>query len=469
MRSSNLWYVTHSLTTLIKAAVEASPDYGGEVTVSARPPDQLKDSPKTLGFYLYHIAENAHHKNLPPPGSDVPPVRYTPMGLDLFYQLTAHGGDSEAGIQEAHRMMGLAIKALRDYPVIDQSTEVTDTTKTPMVTTSVLDSNLDDSDTRIKIALQPLPHNEAVSFWTAGSSSLQVAAYYQVYVVLLSPEEPKKRVGRVLTYGTYAQVSSPPRLDGNHNVISFTNPNGNENEIELRPAQATPAAAGAIPMESRVFFDGSNIIGDKTILVLKNSLWDEPIEVDDSSWSVRATGSQVTAVIRENVKGKNVKGETVSRKILPGIYAAMVKVTSLSEHELPDGSKRQFDYTSNETPFVVSPRIDSITGPDAQNLVKVKGFIFKHEVVNPQSSKKENMVSLQVYVGNVRLQTGALANLKEGEYAVSEPPPKAPVLQFRLPKLEDLPPPLNVGVENYLPLKVLVNGVESPPRWVKVQ
>lgn len=450
----NLWYVTHSLTTLIKAAVEASKASGNlAVTVSARPPDQLKGSSNTLGLYLYHIAENTQYKNRPPPGSDVPPVRYTPMGLDLFYQLTAHGEQSEAGIEQAHLMMGLAVKSLRDYPVIDESTKVVNTKIQPNKITKVLDSNLKDSGTRLKITLQPLPHNEAVSFWTAGSSPLQVAAYYQVYVVLLDPEESQTRAGRVLTYGTYADVSGTPHLNGTRNSIEFTDPRGSKNEIELRPAQAAPAPAGSVSIESQVKFSGSNLIGDKTTLILKNSLWDEPVNVKDTSWSIKARDNQVTATIREDVGGK---------KVLPGIYAAMLKVSS--ERELPDGSKRAFNFTSNETPFVVSPRIDTITGPDTQNLVKVNGFIFKYLV------NSKNVITVQVYVGDVRLRPGkTVANLNQGEFGIHEPlPPQAPQLHLRLPKSEDLPPPLAYGGNNYLPLRVFINGAESLPKWIKV-
>lgn len=462
MSSLNLWHITSSLKTLIKEAVEASTDWatGTTVTVSAQPPDQLKNETNTLGFYLYHVAENSHYKNLPSPSGNEPPVRYTPMGLDLFYQLTAHGGENEAGIQQAQHLMGLAIKALRDYPVIDESTKVINDKK-------ILDSNLDDSGIRLKIALQPLPHNEAVSYWTAGSSPLQVAAYYQVYVVLLEPEEPQKRAGRVLSYGTYAQVSGTPHLDGTRNVIEYSDPKGNKNQIESKPAQASPAptppaapaSAVTIPLESQLTLSGSNLIGDKTTLMLKNSLWDETVEVKDAAWSVKVAANQVTAVIREEVGGK---------KVLPGIYAAMVKITR--ERELPEGGKREFDYTSNETPFVVSPRIDTVTGPDAQNRVKVQGFIFKYEVPDPEAEEEgttKNLVSLQLYIGNVRLQTGVVTNLKEGEFGVHEPP--APELHLRLPKPKDLPPPVEVGNEKYLPLRIFVNGAESPPRWIKLQ
>src|SRR5687768_549445 len=77
------------------------------LSVSALPPDQLSGD-ATVGFYLYHATESANLKNIPHAGPDTPPVRFTPMGLELFYQLTAHSAlQAENGPLMAQRLFGL--------------------------------------------------------------------------------------------------------------------------------------------------------------------------------------------------------------------------------------------------------------------------------------------------------------------------------------------------------------------------
>ena len=57
---------------------------------------------RTLGVYLYHVSEDPHLKNQTADGSDRRPVRFTPMGLQLYYQVSAlgDGADGLANLQE---------------------------------------------------------------------------------------------------------------------------------------------------------------------------------------------------------------------------------------------------------------------------------------------------------------------------------------------------------------------------------
>src|SRR5688572_31530133 len=42
---------------------------------------------QAIGMFLYYASEDPHFKNLPPAYRDHPPVRFTPMGVVLQYQL----------------------------------------------------------------------------------------------------------------------------------------------------------------------------------------------------------------------------------------------------------------------------------------------------------------------------------------------------------------------------------------------
>ena len=146
----DLSQVTRTLVTLLQTHVQASPVWppGVQLTVSPDPPDKLAGE-NTLGLYLYHAAEDAHHKNLPPLGNDQPPVRYTPMPLNLYYQLSAHSDlPTPTGAYREQLMMGCALKALHDYPVITDATVLRGA--------PVLAASLRNLDNRLQIELRPV-------------------------------------------------------------------------------------------------------------------------------------------------------------------------------------------------------------------------------------------------------------------------------------------------------------------------
>ncbi|MCD6271870.1 MAG: DUF4255 domain-containing protein, partial [Deltaproteobacteria bacterium] len=187
--------VTQALIALIRESFNLSPAWStAPPTISPEPPDRVNGD--GLGFYLYHISEDAHYKNLPSSGNGTPPVRYVPMALNLFYQLSASSSANDgSGALLEQQMMGIAIKAFHDYPSINDTTTINGTTIFPAL--------LRGSNNCMKIVLQPVLPNEAVNYWTAGTSSLNLAAYYQVYVILLEPEQIQSRSGRVLAYGVH--------------------------------------------------------------------------------------------------------------------------------------------------------------------------------------------------------------------------------------------------------------------------
>jgi hypothetical protein len=122
--------------------------------------------------------------------------------------------------------------------------------------------------------------------------------------------------------------------------------------------------------------------------------------------------------------------------VLPGIYAAMVRVVKQSA--LSSGEVREFEHISNECPFAITPRIDDISAPDGNNVVTVKGYIFSHTDLSSDDVK--------VYLGGDRLTSGTAGALSPGELR--------------------LPAGLTPG--QFLPLRIFVNGAESPPNWIEI-
>ena len=214
----DLSLVTQTLVSLIDKHVTALPAAAGigGLNVSAVEPEALAQE-NSIGIFLYHIAEDPHYKNAAPVSSDLPPIRFTPMGLNLYYQLHTHSPtDGDPGVFREQLLMGLAMKALHDFPVIDDSTEIGGL--------PVFPADLQGTDNRLRITLQPIPPNEATSYWTAGKQPLGLATYYQVSVILLEPDKPIRRSGRVLKYGIFTFTRGAPRLDGSRATVTFTDP-----------------------------------------------------------------------------------------------------------------------------------------------------------------------------------------------------------------------------------------------------
>ena len=416
--------VTKAIKRVIEESVKISPAWSPrpDPAISVLPPDKLSDG--SLGVYLYHISEDAHFKNQPPVGtsSDPVPVRYTPMALDLFYLITTDAkADSDSEVFDAQLLLGIAIKSLHDNPKVTDDTVINGVKIFEDVT-------LDKTDTRLRITMQPTMYNEAVNYWTAGQSPLRLSAYYSVSVVMLEPEEPPTRAGRVLDYGVHTFVTGSPKLTSSKNILNVTIPDtGATQEIELQPAQ--------VAIGSRFELLGVNLKGDDPELVLNNNLWNEPV-IADLSWGITATNERVIATVQIQIDGND---------ILPGMYTAKVLV---SEHRtMPDGNTRTFTKTTNETPFSITPRIDSISAPDVTGNVDITGFRFQHADI------KEGDV--QVFLGVDPLSSGTAGSLNPGEYAITSPTD----LGLRLPANSS---------PGHVPFRLLIHGAESPPAWIEV-
>jgi hypothetical protein len=415
--------VTETLRTLLLNQIATSPEFGkvAPLEVWPQPPDKLAGN-HTIGLYLYHITEDAQYKNLAPPGLDQPPVRYTPMGLDLHYQLTAHSDIlGVSGPENEQTMVGLAMKALHDYPTIDDATVIAGV--------QILPASLRGLGNRFRIVLQPVQYNEAMTYWTAGSLPLRLALYYQASVVLLEPESSRARSGRVLTYGVYTFVRGAPYLEGSRNTVQFTIPG----EAAARSVQLQPAQA---PAGGKVIFFGSDLAGDQTTLIITSVNFANGVEVG-SEWGVVASDTQIFATV----------GATLALgTVVPGTYTAVARV--IERRVMPDKTVRDFPKSSNATPFLVTPRIDLIQPPDALQQVEVQGGVF-------QDAAGITADAIEVFIGSnsVPLKSGAALN--PGEYEIVDPAN----LRFRYPIA-------GVSSGSTVPFRLIINGAESAPRWV---
>ena len=231
---------------------------------------------QTLGLFLYHINEDAQFKNQPPYYGDQPPIRFAAMGLQLQYQLYAHAsdGDIDSIMTRTQRLFGLGMKTLHDYPSIDRTTQIGPD--------FVFVPELQGSDNVMRIVLKSVSTNDATNFWNAGTQAVRLAAYYEVGATMLEPDRPVRGRGRVLRYGVQVFVNGAPRFDTSRSTVTFRIPGeAADRTVEVQPGEA--ATGGNIQ------FDGTDLNGDATTLLVKRGGWDDPEEVG-SDWGVIAGG-----------------------------------------------------------------------------------------------------------------------------------------------------------------------------------
>ena len=380
-----------------------------------------------LGIYMYHLGEEAAYKNQTWPGRPQPPMRFSPMGVNLFYVVSARSAlGASLGPYREQLLMGLAVKALHDRPIIDDTTVVNGV--------SVLHADLRGADNPLKIELRHVPPNEAVSYWTAGSNPLRLSAYYEVRVVLLEPDEPTTPAGRVLLPLVQTFVGGQPRLEASRSIVAFRIPGESADRVvEAQPALAAPALVGA--PGSEITFMGVNLGGDAVSLSIRAQSWPDAVPLD-AAWGVAAGGDRIFATAQPSASG---------RAVLPGAYTAVARVVRTVP--LPDGTVKTVEQLSNQVPFTIVPAVNA-PGLVAGGVFTVTGGTFAHPDIDP--------AAVRAYLGETQLVAGTAGSLAPGEFAVTGPT----TIEMRFPTA--------AIVGTFLPVRVVVNDAESHPRWIEV-
>jgi hypothetical protein len=154
---------------------DPDPDEDEAVTVDA---EQIGlGSPKTVsdGFrltlYLYKVAPNGHVTNRERVEREAGVFERPPLGLDLYYLLTAYPQSSDRrGIVDQHKLLGRALQVLRDRSVM----------------TGVLPGEED-----LRLSVYPESASEVTDVWgTFSETPYQPSVVLLVSGVRLDPEPP---------------------------------------------------------------------------------------------------------------------------------------------------------------------------------------------------------------------------------------------------------------------------------------
>ena len=449
MPTANLAAVTRTLQTLLTRRV--SDLAGRTVQVTMRPPERVGTETNVVNIHLYHVREDPNFRNAAGAGAGTPDVARAPLGLSLYYILTAHhdsGGDETQDALEQQMLLGCALKALHDTPVIDGHTDVGG---------PVLDPAFGDGD-ELEVLLRPLTPEDSVTFWSAeDQQTTRLSAYYEVRVVFLEPDQPTPPAPPVLSLGAFFTDVGAAHLDGTESVLLFAPPGyvGTPARVPSRPARVV-AAPGGPPDARQDHLDapGAHLGGLRQRIFVASQRWAARtppvtrVEVTAASgWSVRVgsrgVGLDIAATITDGA---------TTLDALPGVYTLAVEV--VRDEVTIAGRAKDLVVRSNEVPFFICVSPLAHSAPDGTGRITVDiapGAPLDH----PDLAGELGLVVDGQAYGLVGAFTGDPAT-DRGTYVIAGPTQL--VLQ----------PRFATDVAGIHPLRLLVGGAESRPFWIVV-
>lgn len=455
----DLSLVTTGLMKLLADNINKNIDSGANVTVTAEPPDKVGSVTNKISLYMYHVAEEAYYKNMEGPGSDPRSIARTPMGLCLFYVLTAHHESSEPEFDPLtqQRIMGYALKTVHDYPVLFDGTKIDGETVLPLALTG--------QNNPVQIIMRPTAPEDAIAFWGAeDQQTARLSAYYEVRVMLLEPDDPTTMPAPVLSLGTFLYQMGSPHLECTQSELPFTLPATAGGATQL--VKATPARVSgdsADPVRNRLELLGHNLLrGKSRQLWLRNQRWTGiaqpngtggPVPVDlgiaGAGWALTGDDGNLELDIAEELTFLNENDVETVIDVFPGIYTAFLRVTL--DERMVGGQLVPITNDSNEVALVVVPRIKAV----------VKTGVNRLEIeIEPTFALDDPDIELRVIVDGQVYIAEALNPVEDaGEAGLFEVDSS---IKLTLQALFD------TNVTGDHATRIIVNGAESAPFWTEL-
>src|SRR5689334_13687634 len=174
----DLSVVTDRLVDLVDNAIKNSPVHVANpfnYKVSGSMPEEVrKEGDCAVSVYLMHLQPEPYTRNMPLTGDMKRPHTNAtqPLGLTLFYLVTAHSKDNS---QQEQQSMSIAIKAFHENAMMEYT----------------------DPKTRdgfhCTITLRSEDMEEANRRWQTYMSPFRLSAVYRVSVVFLTPQDDKSK------------------------------------------------------------------------------------------------------------------------------------------------------------------------------------------------------------------------------------------------------------------------------------
>ncbi len=233
-------------------AYKVSDIVGGDVTVSAMPPDRVNiggaEDPTQLNLYLYQTTANQGWRNvgLPTRNSNGERVGDNPLAINLHYLLSAYGAkDFYPEI-----ILGYAMQLLHETPVLTRDAirkALSPAPPPPDWPAALATSELADQVEQLRISPEVMNTEEISKLWTAIQAHYRTTAAYQVTVILIESSRPAK--------------SALPVTDRNVYLVPFDQPV--IDSVEEESGESSPITA-----LSTLIIKGRGLCGDSTQLLV---------------------------------------------------------------------------------------------------------------------------------------------------------------------------------------------------------
>jgi hypothetical protein len=270
-----------------------------------------------VNLFLYQTHFNTAWRNLDLPRQTRPgETGHPPLALDLLYLITAYEKTEGDSTLLAHRLLGRAMRALHDHPVLGAAE----------IEAALAGSELQNQIERVRITPHPMSAEELSKLWVIFQTEYRISAAYQVSAVLIESTRPSRAPLPVLTRGPDdAGAVVQPNL--------------------IPPYPAIESVEPPPPLRSAVL---------NTVLTIEGR------HLDGNTVSVRASHrvlpDPVPLTLEPNPTATQVQARIPSQpaNYPAGFYSLQVVVRRQGE---------TFDRATNELPFALAPRITN----DPQN------------------------------------------------------------------------------------------------------
>lgn len=187
---SNSLAIAAVTATLRKLLEDSVSDMNGAVA-STQPPDKVTTT-NLINLFLYQTAVNAAWSNRDMPRQVKPgETGHPPLALNLYYLLTAYGDGDDLQTVDGHRLMGQAMRALHDHPVLNSAE----------IKAAFPDGDLDEQIEHVRITPHPMNTDEMSKLWTTFQAKYRISSAYEVSVVLIESARPSHTPLPVLKRG----------------------------------------------------------------------------------------------------------------------------------------------------------------------------------------------------------------------------------------------------------------------------
>jgi hypothetical protein len=175
--------VTAAFRNLLAEAVSHDPELADTVFTMQAPDIARADgvTANQINLFLFRTAVNAAWSNAPiseriRPGEEAPP----PLALTLSYLLTAYGRDNDAQRPFSHLLLGRAMGALHDNPIL-----------TPEALRASLPEVASPRQIeRVRITMQPMNLEDLSKLWSTFQTQYRLSTTYEASMVLIESNRP---------------------------------------------------------------------------------------------------------------------------------------------------------------------------------------------------------------------------------------------------------------------------------------